>query len=79
LNSPGGERERGRETSRPLFVRGTVFGHKKRYFYMDGPSSHEPKWHAKPEWRAQHGSIPPSGETPEPWKQVGGPYPPWYG
>lgn len=62
-----------------LRVRGTVFGYQVEYFFMDGPSAKEPKWHKKQEWRIEHGGIGPEGEIPESWREGKGPYPPSYG
>lgn len=62
-----------------LRVRGTVFGFQVPYFLMDGPSTRLPKYTATQKWQEEHGSIPPSGETPASWKAGQGPYPAWYG
>jgi hypothetical protein len=69
---------KGRAVWDMLRVRGSRWAHKKRYFYMDGPSSYEPRWHTRPEWREQHGRITAEGQLPPEWQGGKGPYP-WAG
>lgn len=44
-------------------VRGTVYGYKKPYIFLSGPSRSAPRWHGTEHTRQKHGEIGPAGES----------------
>lgn len=64
-----------------LRIRGTVFGSKKVYAFMEFamPGSHQPRYMETATWQKEHASIGPDGKVPESWIAGMGPYPPWFG
>lgn len=59
-----------------LRIRGTVFGHKKKYAFLDYNlgGEYRPKYMGDPTWESEHAAIPETGDIPESWIADKGPY-----
>lgn len=65
-----------------LRVRGTVFGYKKNYAFLEYTlGGYQPRYMDNSGWQAEHAAIPPNGDLPMTWAAGKGPYAdiPWYG
>lgn len=58
-----------------LRIRGTVFGYKKRYQFMQyNLGGYQPRYLASPTWESEHAAIPATGDIPENWLRDSSPY-----
>lgn len=58
-----------------LRIRGTVFGFKKPYQFMEyNLGGYQPKYMQNSTWEAEHAAIPATGDIPESWLKDNSPY-----